>query len=695
MAFDPYDSCPCGSGKKFKWCCQEIYADIEDAFRLDNAGQHDAALRKLADIVKAHSGNPEVHGRHAQLLSVHGKIEEAEQALDKAFALNPNYPFGHLLRGQFRAAEGEVVGALSLLRKAADLYAPDAHEPLAFVHELIADLELKLNRPVAARAALKRAALFAPNNAELQQAIEALFGRKSRFPAAASKDYSFQRPAAASANWDRALADAATGRLSDVQRVFQLWSKKHGDDAAAWFNLGLVEAWLGNNAASVEALGQYVEHETDELKAGEAWALAEVLRCGHGMENEADVVEHRAVCLLNDPNAIIPWLQEWERTHRLIILGSNAEAGVLSALILEEVTSLVLSGASAPPAKLGAYVMIAGNVLQLWHPIKESLEKTLGEVQNRLGPALGEPGRAIAPAHFGDVVAEALLFPTAATTQLDAETKIRSHAQQFFEETWVHRPLKSLAGTPPIDAAGHTALRRRLRGVVQFLEECAAQTTIRLYDFARLRHKLGLDGAPPAVATVATSESRDFSSLSAADLAAVDPATLVDAHLDQAFRASLQLDAAELAGRFAAALAERPAQPGGPDRYAAFNHLISTAQANRDFDAALDWVDAGEKADCEGNEGRRRNDYELRRGQLLAKRGDGAAALDALNRLLARVPDDLKLAGAAAEAMLGSKQAAAAQRFAEQGLAKAREHNNRDMEGYFLELAEAAKRQSA
>jgi hypothetical protein len=85
----------------------------------------------------------------------------------------------------------------------------------------------------------------------------------------------------------------------------------------------------------------------------------------------------------------------------------------------------------------------------------------------------------------------------------------------------------------------------------------------------------------------------------------------------------------------------------------------------------------------------------LRRGQLLAKRGDGAAALDTFDRLLARVPDDLKIAGAAAEAMLSAKQAAAAQKFAETGLKRAREQNNRDLEGYFLELSEAARRQGA
>ena len=67
---DLYDPCPCGSGKKFKWCCQPIYADIEKAFRQDDDGQHDAALQTLDNLAKEHGGNPEVWGRKAELLDV-------------------------------------------------------------------------------------------------------------------------------------------------------------------------------------------------------------------------------------------------------------------------------------------------------------------------------------------------------------------------------------------------------------------------------------------------------------------------------------------------------------------------------------------------------------------------------------------------------------------------------------------------
>jgi tetratricopeptide (TPR) repeat protein len=689
MSADPYSSCPCGSGKKFKWCCQPIHAEIERAFEQYNSGQHEAALRTMADLVRDNSGNPEAWGRQAQLLAFSGKIEEAEQALQKAFELNPNYPFGFMLRGTFRQQEGELIGALMLFRKAAEAYAPDAHEPLSYIHELIADLEMRLNKPVAARAALKRALHFQPANAELKQAFDAMFGEKSRLPRAAARDYELRAPTNASAEWNAALAVATTGKLTDALQVFRQWTQAHADDAAGWYNLALVLAWLGDNPTAVEALSRYVELEPDEAKAGEAWALAEVLRCAHGMEADADYVENRVLYQIREPNAVIGLLQSWEQSRRVIGLRSDPEQGILAAIVLEEMPTLALSGAAAPPAKLAAYLLIAGNLLQFWHPNAESVGRVATEAQQKLGGALGEARRISGPINFGDVVADALLFPTSAATELEAELKIKEHAQQYFEDKWVHQPLKSLKGRTPEEAAGDKTLRKRVRGVVQVLQDCSAENTLRVYDFDRLRQRLGLTGT--SVPAAAGGE-KDVSAMKSDELAGLDIAGLSDAGLEQAYRTAHQLDALDLAAKFARVLVERPATAGS-DRYPFFAFLIQQARAARDFDRALELVDAGLKADCEVNEGRRRNDYELRRGQLLAKRGDADAARDTFQRILERNPGDLKVAGSATEAMLGLKKGSLAKQFAEHGLAQARAHNNRDSEGYFLELLEAAKKQ--
>ena len=119
----------------------------------------------------------------------------------------------------------------------------------------------------------------------------------------------------------------------------------------------------------------------------------------------------------------------------------------------------------------------------------------------------------------------------------------------------------------------------------------------------------------------------------------------------------------------------------------------SVAEALGMMDAALDYLNQGEKSDCEHNEGHRRNDYELRRGQIHAKRGETAEAQSVFERLIERVPSELRYRGSAAEAMLSARQPAPALQFAQGGLTKAREQNNRDLENYFLELVSAAKKQ--
>src|ERR1051326_5822071 len=189
MAIDQYAACPCGSGKKFKWCCAPIHGEIDRAFQQHEAGQHENALRTMEAVVQAHPTNPEAWGRKAQLLHLNGKAAEAEQTLEEAFKLNKNYAFGYLLQGLFRQAEGEPVGAAILFRKASELYASDAAEQLSFLFEQIGDAELGRNHPVAGRYALARLAAIQPQNAQLQDAFKNIFGEASRIPEIARRDY--------------------------------------------------------------------------------------------------------------------------------------------------------------------------------------------------------------------------------------------------------------------------------------------------------------------------------------------------------------------------------------------------------------------------------------------------------------------------------------------------------------------------
>jgi tetratricopeptide (TPR) repeat protein len=697
MPLDLYGPCPCGSGKKFKWCCQPIHVQIDKAFRLDEEGQHEAASRIMDEVTAENPANPEAWGRKAQLLYQNDRVNDAEETLQKALDINPKYPFGHLLRGLFRQHEGEIAGALLLFRAAADLYDPEAKDVLAQVYSLIADCEMKLQHPVAAHAALATCMRLRPNE-EVRKAIEMLFGTDSRLPASVRIAYTFLSPSPGSSSerrhtWDQALAGAATGKLSDAARAFEQLTNADANDAAAWYNLGLVRAWLGNNREAIDALDHYVSLEPNENQAGAAWALAEGLRFGQGMEDQADYVEHSAMFQVREPQKISNLLQELQRERRLIGVQVDEQQGVLTGIVTDQ-TGLVTAGACAGMTPhLGAYLMIIGDLFRLWSVSSESLDRVRRDLQQRVGPALSDARMQRGPANFGDIVSEALVFPIGVTDRAEAEKLVREYVQRYFEDRWIHRPLKSLNNVAPIDAAGHTDLRKKLRGVIQFLEECVT-TGAQAYDFIQLRRKLGLDGGTPAASSVSEMASIDINAMGTAELAGLDAEKLTDDQVEDAYRTAQKLDAHELASHFARLLVARPARADRTDRFPWYNYLVQRALVEGNADLALGYVDEGEKADCEQNEGRRRNDYELRRGQVLSKQGDFAAARVVFERLIERVPSELRYRGTAAESMLAGKQGAAALQFAEHGLAAARQQNNRDSEEYFQELASAARKQA-
>lgn len=724
MPLDPYVSCPCGSGKKFKWCCVSYYPQVEKAFALEQQGQHEAALAAIKELTATHGDKPPVWGYYAQFLYNAGQREQAEEAVSQALKLNPNFGMAHFLRGQFRENEGEMIGALLLYRKAAEGYDPEAHDALTNVYLKIYQFETLLNRPVAARAALERAMHFQPGDPDIRSQFDSEFGEDGQLPEAARKKYTF-RPTA------KPVSDQlATGKLTDARKAFEQLTALTPDDPAAWFDLGVVLAWLGEQPKAVEALLKSVELETDDHRAEEAAALVEVLRCGAGMEAEADNLSHGFVMPIREPQAVLNLLQAWTKAGKLRGMRSNPEAGVMIGLVVEELPSLLAVG-SATLARIAARLMVAGGALRVTHPNRDSVAKVADDMRTQLQLAVESPQETTTPISFGDVTLEALAQPVQTSDITAAENKLRDHARNFFENIWIHRPLKSLSGNTPLDAVGSKSLRKRVFGVVKFTEDCmkAVQphkqvgeelVPIETYDFDALRHKLGLEyvsAEPPKVnvpaeahpasgapATAVAAEQpahtgrsprpakRDIAAMNAGELSALDVASLSVDELEQAMRAALKIDARELAVAFAHAGVMKPHDPAKPDRYPLYAAAITGASAMGDMPRAVELAEQGEKFDAEHNHGDRAVEFGLKKAHLFAKMKDADRAVAAFDSLIAKHPDEGKFYTTAAEEMLRLKNGGKALYFAEKGLAKAKETGNRDLEGHCRELIDASKR---
>jgi hypothetical protein len=141
---------------------------------------------------------------------------------------------------------------------------------------------------------------------------------------------------------------------------------------------------------------------------------------------------------------------------------------------------------------LGAYLMLLVDHLRLWHTNAGKLSEVRQEVEQRLGPALHLVSSEKRVATFTDLLADTMAFPLQAADKEQAERRVQEHVQRYFEDKWIHQPRKSLSGVAPVDAAGSPVLRKKLLGVIQFVQDCAASSQAHGYDFDRLRHKLGL-----------------------------------------------------------------------------------------------------------------------------------------------------------------------------------------------------------
>jgi tetratricopeptide (TPR) repeat protein len=717
---------------------------VEKAFEQEEQGQHDAALQTIKGLLTSHAANPSVWVYYAQFLyksaaveleaaarsqaargdrpdeqtvTAYGKkFEEAEEALSKALELNPHFGMAYFLRGQFRENEGELIGALLLYRKAAEAYDPEAHDQLAAVYVKIYQGETMLNRPVAARAALERAAHFAPADAELHAQLDGEFGPDGPYPAAARKKYSF-RPTA-----KPVPESAATGKLSDARRALENLTQITPDDPAAWFDLGLVLAWTGEQPKAVAALVKSIELETDDHRSEEAGALAEVLRCGYGMENDSDYLGYAVVMPIRDPNAVMSLLGSYEQQRKLRNAHVDQERGMMFGVIVEELPSLIAVG-SVNLARVAARLMIGQGVIRLSHPNRESVAQVADEMRTALQLAVEQPAESVNPLNFRDVVLEAIAQPSGSADEITLEAKLRDFAANFYENVWIHRQRKALSGNTPLDAVGSKVLRKHVFGVIKFQEDCLTAALphkrvgqelvpIRLYDFAGLRHKLGLEyvsAAPPKVnvpveapapaapapaarSAPAAPPKRDIGAMNTAELAGLDVAALSLSELEQAMLAAVKLQAFDLAVAFAQAGLLKPFDAAAPDRYRLYATAITGAASSGDTARAADLIDRGAKYDADHNGGQRATDYQLRKVQLYVKTKDAERAAAEFDALIARHPDEGKYYTQAAEEMLRLKAGAKALHFAEAGLETARRTNNRDLEGHCQELVAAAKK---
>src|SRR4051812_17304060 len=92
MSSDSYSPCPGGTGKKVKFCCPELVAELPKIDRMVEAEQRSACLDHIENLEKKYPGRACLQANKALVLGNMGRIDEANQVVGEILTTQPQNP---------------------------------------------------------------------------------------------------------------------------------------------------------------------------------------------------------------------------------------------------------------------------------------------------------------------------------------------------------------------------------------------------------------------------------------------------------------------------------------------------------------------------------------------------------------------------------------------------------------------------
>lgn len=171
MIPQPYNPCPCASGKKFKFCCMPIFYYLVEAMCAAEDGFHEEALEWISKAEKIVGNTAEVLCRKAIIYSFTDKKKYAEY-LQKCLKVDPNHPRAQYLQGIDSNKKGDYEEAIASYLKAIQCYPSTDHYHLNEVYNNLANVYHQIGDQTKAVAAWKMALEYSPTDKTAQMNLQ-------------------------------------------------------------------------------------------------------------------------------------------------------------------------------------------------------------------------------------------------------------------------------------------------------------------------------------------------------------------------------------------------------------------------------------------------------------------------------------------------------------------------------------------
>ncbi len=562
---DPYMPCPCGSGQKFKWCCQKVETYAERAQRMAESGQIESSLKPLEEGLARFPGNPWLLIRKALAEVELKRLDNAKATLATLLSHDAGHLGAYALRTRLVLETQGPVAAVGWFHQGLSAIVPEHRRDLAALTHYLGVALAEAHHPIAARRHLELAAAWA-GDSDRDRVIERALGQLRANPRISAWEKNPYRllPAPAGAtdafreSFERAIGWAEEGLWSASASAFELLSAGSTAGAVADHNRGLCCLWMAEEKSGVAALRRYVARVGATTEAVDLEALCQILDPGSTGGETVEFVQLswplrdrngllRALaanpyCAAGSERPIDPDAEESRPTESFLLLDrprvearpglTRAEIPIVEGEVIVGDDSVVLEthDDSRMDRLVDRFTAAARGMIPPAHPRTRVIGKT-----SRYLLALNR--RWSLPEGLDE--AEAIRL-------------VREQGAYLLGEVWPETPNPVLRRRTPTQAAKAGDAEVPLRAAIRLLE-VEAEDTESAVDWGSLRSRLNL---PPEPAVEAA--SLDLNRLHLSRWSMIPVAELDDNRLVNLYLSARGWGLARIANKAGRVIADRP-----------------------------------------------------------------------------------------------------------------------------------------
>ncbi|MBA4029375.1 MAG: hypothetical protein C0478_00400 [Planctomyces sp.] len=606
MATDLYQPCPCGSGKKLKFCCAPISDDMARVERLISDGQFRPAITALESIDKKVAADTPSHAWVTTTKStVHLQMERPDLARDELKTLletHTDNDYAFCLYAMASLATDSYEPSRKIIQKA--FFRCTRKYPAMCSHLAIGIATVMMSRSawMATREAMSLALRLASEEERQDVFVRLLqIDNNPQIPwplRGAHHLPEFTGTEEQEKEYKKGQKFVHIGCFEAAADTFAALSRQLPEAASVAHAAALCRAWDGNEAEAAAFFHQAAKLYADRPRAVECETLAQLLQISASAD-EPNLVRHefqissvsRLLTALDQHDRLnreerdfsrvsvppVAVFQIYDRSLKDVLLGEGIPTPEQLPASIGEIHIFDAAADGSSPAIAGL-VSYAGEEMDAAVALlKAASGDLLTSTDETAQPVAGVPDQwvELQRQHY---------FPKRLTP-----TQVRELDEKLFQwkldHKWANSPAAGLAGKSPREAAKDAALNIPVTAAIFVLDAFAAQVR-KLLDIGKVFTELGVEPLPKLEVTTET----PLSNLSVIDFQRLPVTKLSDEQLKLAFNRALLIQHPQFLYEVEVEITRRPEPLEKVDKVKLYRSLGEMEILRNNFEGALHWI---------------------------------------------------------------------------------------------------------